>query len=213
MRTAVLVCFLGACGSSSPAKVDGHVGDGKAVDGLLDAVDGTPTRQPCTNQFGSALTSVYGRLDGYLVAIVQPGANNCNGDSSHVHLQVKMNGAIYDVAVNVGSTGTTDDVHTTTRDIPLPQWSEGWHPGVLEDYVSLGVHSTDLPLEPRSQIASEVTADLANVNHISIFGTGYGPDGAHLIHRNGGGHDGMIVMTPLSSPSHVRMFSFTSQAF
>ncbi len=214
MRTVVLVCLLGACGSSSSAKNDARAGDGAAVDGLLDAVDGTPTRLPCTSQFGNALTSAYGRLDGYLVAIVQPGGGNaCNADSSHVHLQVKMNGAIYDVAVNVGSTGTTDDVHTTTRDLPLPQWSEGWHTGVLEDYVSLGVHSGDLPLEPRSQIASEVTADLANVNHISIFGTGYGPDGAHLIHRNGGGHDGLIVMNPLSSPSHVRMFSFTNQAF
>ena len=136
MRTVVLVCLLGACGSSSSAKVDARAGDGNAVDGLLDAVDGTPVRQPCTSQFGHALTSVYGRLDGFLVAIVQPGSGNaCNADTSHVHLQVKMNGAIYDVAVNVGSTGTTDDVHTTTRDIPLPQWSEGWHPGVLEDYV------------------------------------------------------------------------------
>jgi hypothetical protein len=212
VRTVVLVCLLGACGSSSPAKIDARPGDG-AVDGLLDAVDGTPTRQPCTSQFGRGLTSAYGRLDGYLVAIVQPGGGGCNADSSHVHLQVKMHGAIYDVAVNVGSTGTANDVHTATRDIPVPQWSEGWHPGVLEDYVSLGVHSTDLPLEPRAQIASELTADLASVNHISVFGTGYGPDGTHLIHRNGGGHDGLIVMDPLSSPAHVRMFSFTNQAF
>lgn len=212
MRTVVLVCLLAACGSSS-GKVDANRGDGARVDGTLDAVDGTPTRQQCTSQFGNGLTAVYGRLDGYLVAIVQPGGGGCNADSSHVHLQVKMNGAIYDVAVNVGSTGTTDDVHTTTRDLPLPEWSEGWHPGVLEDYVSLGLHSTDLTLEPRSQIASELTADLANVNHISIFGTGYGPDGAHLIHRNGGGHDGLVVTSPLSSPSHARMFSFTNQTF
>jgi len=182
-------------------------------DGLLDAVDGMPTRVPCTSQFGTALTSVYGRLDGYLVAIVQPGGGPCNADSSHVHLQIKMNGSIYDVAVNVGSTGSADDVHTTTRDIPLPQWSEGWHPGVLEDYVSLGVHSTDMTLQSRSQIASDLTSDLATVNHISVFGTGYGPDGAHLVHRNGQGHDGLVVTNPLSSPAHVRMFSFTNQAF
>jgi hypothetical protein len=212
VRTVVLVCVLSACGSSS-GKVDGHAGDG-ASDGLLDAVDGMPTRQPCTSQFGSALTAVYGRLDGYLVSIVQPSNSNaCNADTDHVHLQVKMNGAIYDVAVNVGSSGNVDDVRTFTKDLPLPQWSEGWHPGVLEDYVSLGVHATDMTQEPRAQIASEITADLASVNHISVFGTGYGPDGAHLVHRNGQGHDGLIVTNPLSSPSHVRMFSFTNQAF
>jgi hypothetical protein len=56
-------------------------------------------------------------------------------------------------------------------------------------------------------------ADLANANHISIYGTGYGPDGAHLIHRNGGGHDGLLITQPLSTPSHARLFSFSSQAF
>ena len=193
---------------------DGAPGDTPPpIDGTLDAADGTPVRQPCTSQFGNALTSVYGRLDGTLVAIVQPGGGPCNADSDHVHLQVKANGAIYDVAVNVGSTGGVDDVHTTTREKALPAWSEGWHPGVLEDYVSLGLHSADLTLETRDQLAAELTADLATVNHISIFGTGYGPDGAHLIHRNGQVHDGLIVTNPLSTPAHVRMFSFTDQAF
>ncbi len=70
-----------------------------------------------------------------------------------------------------------------------------------------------MPLETRNQIASDLTAELANVNHISVFGTGYGPDGAHLIHRNGGGHDGLVVTNPLSSPAHARLFSFTNQAF
>ena len=74
---------------------------------------------------------------------------------------MKANGAIYDVAVNVGSTGGVDDVHTTTREKALPAWSEGWHPGVLEDYVSLGLHSADLTLETRDQLAAELTADLA----------------------------------------------------
>ena len=212
MRTVVLVCALAACGSS-PAIHDASGDGAPPVDGTLDAVDGTPTRQQCTSQFGSALTSVYGRLDGYLVAIVQPGNGGCNADSDHVHLQVKMNGAIYDVAVNVGSTGGTDDVHTTTRDKALPPWSEGWHTGVVEDYVSLGLHSTQFMLESRTQLAGEVTDELTTVNHISIFGTGYGPDGAHLIHRNGQGHDGLIVTNPLSTPAHVRMFSFTNQAF
>jgi len=213
VRTVVLVCVLAACGSGSPATHDAAPID-SAVDSTLDAIDGTPVRQPCTSQFGNALSNnVYGRLDGTLVAIVQPGGGPCNADSDHLHLQIKMNNAIYDVAVNVGSTGGVDDVHTTTREKELPVWSEGWHPGVLEDYVSLGLHSTDMTLETRNQLAAEVTAELASVNHISVFGTAYGPDGAHLIHRNGQGHDGLIVTNPLSTPAHVRMFSFTDQAF
>jgi hypothetical protein len=46
-----------------------------------------------------------------------------------------------------------------------------------------------------------------------VFATGYGPDGAHLVHRNGNGRDGLVVTQPLSRPAHVRMFSFSSQTF
>lgn len=214
MRAVVLVCALTACGSSSSATHDA-AGDGaKGVDGTLDAVDGSPVRQTCTSTFGNALSTGYGRLDGYLVAIVPPGGGGCNADADHIHLQVKMNGAIYDVAVNVGSSAQ-DDVHTTTRELTLPAWEEGWHTGslVLEDYVSLGVHSSDIPLQTHTQNVADITADLANANHISVYGTGYGPDGAHLIHRNGGGHDGLVITEPLSTPSHARLFSFSTQTF
>ena len=213
MRTVVLVCALAACGNSA-ATHDAARDGTTAIDGTLDALDGAPMRLPCTGQFGSALTSTYGRLDGYLVAIVPPGNGGCNADADHVHLQVKMNGSIYDVAVNVGS-ATQDDVHTTTRELDLPVWSEGWHTGalVLEDYVSLGVHSTDIPLGTHTQNIADVMADLTNANHISIYGIGYGPDGAHLIHRNGGGHDGLLVTEPLSVPAHARLFSFSTLSF
>jgi hypothetical protein len=170
-------------------------------------------RRPCTTQLGSALSPTYGRLDGFLVALVQPGSSGCNGDSSHLHLQVLSNGAVYDVAVNVGSSSMSD-VHSTTIDLALQPWAEGWHTSVTEDYVSLGVHSNQLPLEAsEQQLATDITADLATANHISIFATGYGPDGMHLVHRNGGGADGMIVTKPLSTPSHARLFSFSSQTF
>jgi hypothetical protein len=215
VRAVVLAVALLGCGGGSSASHDAASGDSApGVDGTLDAVDGTPMRQACTSQFGSALTTSYGRLDGYLVAIVPPGNGGCNADADHIHLQVKMNSAVYDVAVNVGSS-TQDDVHTTTRELDLPVWAEGWHTGatVLEDYVSLGVHSTDIPLGTHTQNIADIMADLANANHISIYGTGYGPDGAHLIHRNGGGHDGLLITQPLSTPSHARLFSFSSQAF
>ncbi len=176
--------------------------------------DGTPIRLPCTDQFGNALTSTFGRLDGILVSIVMPGGSHCNSDASHVHLQVRANGAVYDVAVNVGS-GGQQDVHTTTRDIALvgPAWSEGWHTNISDSYVTLGVHSSDIPLQTAAEIIAALQSDLATANHITIFGTGYGPDGAHLIHYNGSGHDGLIVTKPLSTTTHARLFSFTSQSF
>jgi hypothetical protein len=201
--------------SDGHGAVDAAEGSGSGSGG----VDGTPTRQSCTSNFGSALPSsgTYGRLDGYLVAIVAPGATNgCNDDDSHVHLQIKMNNAIYDIAIDAtdGSTGV-DDVHTGTLDIAMPSgaWAEGFHTGVAIDYPTLGVHASSLPLEAKAQIVTTITADLATVNHISIFTTSYGGTGAHLVHRNGGGQDGMVVTEPLSTPSHLRLFSFSDQSF
>ena len=56
--------------------------------------------------------------------------------------------------------------------------------------------------------------ELATVNYVSIYGTGYTTDdGAHLIHRNGQGHDGLVVTHPLSATGHARLFSFSSQTF
>ncbi|MEO8840021.1 MAG: hypothetical protein ABI704_00530 [Kofleriaceae bacterium] len=223
MRSTWLVtCLLAACGQSNATS---DASNGVAVDAGMSTptdapslipdgvvgVDGAPMRRPCTSTLGTALSATYGRLDGYLVAIVPAGSGTCNGDADHIHLQILVHNAVYDVAVNVGA--TTHDVHTTTRDLSFPVWTEGWHPGAQEDYVTLGVHATDLPLETASQIANDLDADFATANHISIFATGYGPDGTHLVHRNGSSHDGLIVTQPLSSVAHTRMFSFTNQSF
>ena len=40
-------------------------------------------------------------------------------------------------------------------------------------------------------------------SYISIFGTGYNANGAHLIHYNGGANDGAIVLEPQDSPSRL----------
>lgn len=179
--------------------------------------DGTPTRIECKpkSQLGDALTTAYGRLDGILVAIVPPAnSGGCQADNDHLHLQIRMNGDIYDVAVNVGENGL-DDVHSTTREIamPGPAWQEGWHTTVSANYVTLGLHATDLALESSAQLVTELMSDLATANHISVFATGYDTDGAHLVHRTGQSRDGLIVTQPLSRPAHVRMFAFTRQLF
>lgn len=201
--------------SDSSPHGDGAIADdGSSVPDAPDGVDGPPMRLPCTSQLGSAMTTSFGRLDGILVAIVPPGSSTCSGDASHIHLQVKANGAIYDVAVNVGS-GSMQDVHSTTRDMqmPGPAWTEGWHPTVTDDYVTLGVHAADLPLETAIALTAAITNDLASANHISVFATGYGPSGGHLVHRNGSGHDGLVITKPLSATAHVRLFSFSTQTF
>jgi hypothetical protein len=64
-----------------------------------------------------------------------------------------------------------------------------------------------------AQLTQDLTSDLATVNHISVFATGYGPDGAHLVHYNGSDHDGAVITEPLSNPAHLRLFSFTTQTF
>ena len=213
--TTAIFGLLAACGSS-PAAVDAAgAGDAHADAAAMHVDDGTPTRQTCTNTLGSALGSTFGRMDGYLVAIVPPGGGPCNADSTHVHLQVKMTGAIYDIAVDVGGTNGVDDVHTIARDFAMPggPWVEGFHAGIPTDYPSLGVHAVDLVLHTHQEMTSILMTDLATANHISVYATPYGPDGAHLVHRNSGGRDGMIVTEPLSTPSHAQLLSFTSQTF
>jgi len=213
-RRAVLVVLAAGCGGGgSEATVDA------ASDGAVDALtpihvdDGTPTRRPCTNSFGTALTKNFGRLDGILVAIVPPGGSSCNADADHLHLQIEANGATYDVAININ--GAPGDVRTTTRDVALPGpvWGQGWHTGLPIAYPSMGVHAGDLTTRTSAQLVSDLMADLSTVNHISLFAIGYGPEGAHNVHRNDFNHDGLVITQPLSTPSHARLFSFSTQTF
>src|SRR5215813_3862715 len=109
-----------------------HLDAHPRVDAAPIIVDGPPTRQACTGSFGNALTTVHGRLDGYLVSIVPPGGPaGCNADSQHLHLQVKMNGKIYDVAITAYDSASSG-MFVTDRNLAIPDaaWSEGWHPNL-----------------------------------------------------------------------------------
>ncbi len=137
------------------------------------------------------------------------GAQVCNGDSGHVHLQVQIQGAVYDVAVN------TDTLYDEL-DVPLPggAWSEGWHPGKQLDYPStLGAHASSFTATNPTALAQWIETQLATVNHIAVFATGYGPTGAHDVHRKGDGDDGAIVTEPLSPTAHVLLFRFSTDSF
>lgn len=160
-------------------------------------------RVTCTKSFGNAVTPTYGRLDGTLVSVVPPNHHGCNGDSTHIHLQVKANAAIYDVAVNV------DGLWTEVDHDPIGiAWTEGWNTTASLDYPSrLGLHSGVFKTTDANALAHE----LDQVNHISVFATGYGPTGVHLVHRNGNDHDGALVLNPLSSKPRYVAFRFDNK--
>lgn len=210
-----LFAALAACsGSTAIAPIDST--DASSFDGASPSADagvdvnptvgdGTPVRNACTNTLGQGLTKTFGRLDGTIVSIVPTTKTSCNGDTAHIHLQVLMQGSVYDVAVNVDGL-----MAETTHAMVQGAWTEGWHSPAKLDYpADLSEHS------PAFATTNAVALEqkLASVNHVSIFATGYGPDGAHLVHRNGGGHDGAVVLWPLSDSPDFLVFRFPTQSF
>ncbi len=180
--------------------------------------DGMPARAPCTQAFGNALSNAFGRLDGYLVAVVPPTQHGCSADAGHLHLQIKVQSDVYDVAITLVSDqkATSPEVYLAERDAAIANgaWSEGWHPGDRFDYAgNLGLHAADFTPLQKAPLLQRLEAGLAGVNHISIYATGYGPTGAHKVHRNGGGTDGALVLQPTSPTPHILAFHFATQTF
>lgn len=207
-----LVALLAGCSGGTvalPVGGDAGVDASPAVDAGIDADpsvgDGTPVRTACTNSLGQGLTKTFGRLDGTIVSIVPTTMNSCNGDTAHVHLQVLMQSAVYDVAVNIDGL-----MAETTHALVEGAWAEGWHtPSKLDYPTDLAVHAPAFA----TTNAQALEQKLASVNHVSVFATGFGPDGAHLVHRNGGGRDGAIVLWPLSDAPEFLVFRFANQSF
>lgn len=202
----------GSSGSTGPdagtADLDAAAPPG--VDGAAPVFDdGTPTRVACTSTLGHGLSPVHGRLDGTLVSIVGVKSGGCPSDPDHLHLQVKMAGAVYDIAINL-------DVFEGEVDTALPgaPYAEGWHPMNMDYARDLGLHSTQMTLTGKAAVRAHVENQLTNANHISVFGTGYPKsDGAHLIHRSSGGRDGALVLNHLAAKAHVIAFRFVNDTF
>ena len=186
--------------ATTPPAPDAAVPDASPID----PTDGTPHPQACTSGYGAALSKTYGRLDGFL------DAKQCGTVDTHLRIQVRMGGNAYDCAINL-------DTLYVMKDAPMPgaAWSEGWHTGVHTDYTTaFGLHSSDFT-QPASMsdLATLIETQLANANHISVYATGYGPDGIHDVHRKLTGSDGVIVIDPLSKPAHMIMFRFSTDTF
>ena len=64
----------------------------------------------------------------------------------------------------------------TPAQLTGPAWAEGWHPDLKLDYpASLGVHDDDFTPYTINVLAQKVEGALSTANHVSIYGTGYGP--------------------------------------
>jgi len=224
-----------ACGGKSPDATPGseEAGDeAGTVDGSsmapdqgagseggeASSPDGPPSYTsactPLSAQTGTAINTKHGRLDGYLSYVVpKDGPSSCNGDGSHVHLQVRMKGEIYDVAVDIGT--FTGDANLYEADMALPQgaWSEGWH-NVGLSYPQLGLHSTQFTAEDPTTLGQKIQSELAGVNHVSVYGDSYTTDnGCHDVHYENGTEDGALVINPLSPTAHILFFRFSTQSF
>ncbi len=194
--------------------VDAGKDSGTGTDSGSGSGDGTPVRDACTSAFGSALKGSFGRLDGTVVSIVDPGGSSkCNGDSSHLHIQVLMDGDVYDVAVNV------DGGYWYQADVPLPgsAWSEGYYEDSLDYASGLGVSSSQFTAISQSALTTALEQQLASVNHITTYGTIYtGSDagsGMHDIHYQSTNKDGAIFLQPLSAQAHMILFRFSGDSF
>lgn len=226
--------LLVACGSSddpsstTPSGTDSGTGtdapqgtDGADLDGGADSL----AIGRCADQFGTALTEGFGRIDGVVQAVQKPSDTDCAmAEKDRLVVQVLMNGAVYRMVVDIADPGASDmklRVSAFPHAMPQPDYEEGWHTGVPLDYANiLGAHSADggfVPLTPDdviAKIAGEVKAG-DPVSVYAISGPGQ-PSGASLVHRNRPARvneDGAIVVAPTSGAPKFLLFHFDYQTF
>jgi hypothetical protein len=201
------------CGSGpSPGALGADAGADAGVDGGL--------QNQCVDTFGTELTNGFGRLDGVLYAVVRPQDQQCaKPNAHHLILEVRVHGAYYRLLINVESTraGVDPNVRFAAKDAPLPgdAWSEGWHTsGPILDYVqTLSVHNDAFQPYAKDDLVNKILSELRFNEPISVFATGFSPEGADLIHRNLPGADGAVVIGPTSGNPRFLLFHFDGQVF
>lgn len=170
----------------------------------------------CVDTFGSALTDSFGRIDGTLVAVVQPSDKQCTMfNSDHLVLEIEMQGAVYRAVVNVISDRAGDQrVRFKEQDAPLAvPFAEGWHTDVTLDYpTDLDAHNYTFEPYEMQPLIDKITALLTIGQPISVFTISSGGSSSHLVHRNRTNADGAIVINPTTSPHYV-LLAFETQSF
>jgi hypothetical protein len=172
----------------------------------------------CGTTFGTELTSAFGRLDGVVTAVVQPEDQQCAGvNGDHVVIEAKMNGATYRLVINIQSDFGDPQVHYQAIDhaLPPPAWSEGWHTGLVVDYVTtFGVHAdASFKPYPLAELSKIITDAIPLGEKISVYAESSGGASAHKVHRNTGKTDGAIVLDPEGVLPRVLLFHFATQTF
>lgn len=217
-----LVMVVG-CADAPPVAVPADaatVVDVAPVADVVSADDVSPAAA-CASAFGTMLPPGYGRLDGVVRAVVTPADVQCampNG--THVVVQVEAGGAVYRMVVNVASTVAGVDPRVRAAEVahglPLPAWSEGFHDHQQVDYAAtLGLHADAAPFAPAT--AEALIARLAQQvrvgSRVSVYAQGSGGSSAHLVHRQGNGDDGAIVLDPTGAEPRWMVFHFDGQVF
>jgi hypothetical protein len=204
-------------GSSNPAPDGSGSADAAPEDAGTVLAPRNSACTPTSQQTGALVNTKHGRLDGTLVYVLPIGGpSKCNGDDSHVHLQVEVDDLVYDVAVDIGASGDEVGMFAETLAFPGGPWAEGWHGADSLAYPTLGLKSTAFPTASPTDIANEVESLLQSTSKISIFCTGYTPqdNGCHDVHyEDGSGDDGAIVLDPTAPSSLVLFFRFQGQTF
>jgi hypothetical protein len=188
------------------------------------AVDATPNPDKavgCASTFGNALTDAFGRIDGTVEAVLKPAHPTCaQPNRTHLILQVRMQGAVYRMVVNVASSKANPNIwfRALPHTLPQPAWQEGWHPGLTLDYAKdLDVHKNDLVETTTMDLVDKVYTALDIGSTVSVYSSSSGgqkADSAHLIHRTGKNDtDGAIVLNPKSATPTFLVFSFEEQTF
>lgn len=248
MRTRSLVVFFGAalfcgfaglggCSSSAPASTadsgstsdedastDGAVlpvGDGSAptADGASSADGSIDKAARCASTFGTALPAGFGRIDGTVVAIVQPKDKQCAlPNNDHVIVQVKMQGAVYRIVVNVQSDRAGADIRVFYLEkpvkLPAPAWAEGFHGGVALDYVKdFGVKAAEFSPIALAPLSEKIAAVIPLDAKIAVYSDGTGGSSTHLVHRNDGTKDGALILDPDGPSPKAMLFHFATQDF
>ena len=171
--------------------------------------------------WGNGLNTQFGRIDGTVVAIATPGSSQCDqSNATHLVIEVKSNGSVYPLVVNVKDSMAGADVFLAELDAPLVgvPWQEGWHTDASEklDYVkNLNEHSTAFVAHNEADLVNAIVCELAAGDAVSIYAKGWGTNGAHDVNRNtgGGGADGAVVLHARSANPHYLLFHFVNQSF
>jgi hypothetical protein len=180
----------------------------------------------CADVFGDKLTTGFGRIDGRVWAVQKPSDTQCvMPNRDHLIIQVLMSGAVYRLVTNVESDRNLDDggppppvrLAIVPHALPEPAFSEGWHAGdITLDYpTTLGVHTDAFTPGTLDELVAKVAAEIKIGDEVSVYAqSGAGrPESAHLIHRNGKGKDGAIVVSPKTASPKFLLFQFGDQTF